>query len=345
MTKKTALLLLMVFTVSVACLRREVKFEAVSEVNRDGSINRSAELVIAPAADETNTQDSTEAFKFYIEHYVPVDDSLFAVIRDFTDSILTVSWSGVLNPDQTPYTDYAHRVGEGSTAHNSITVETRHRWLFRDYHYSETFADPVDTLKYFPLVTDGLARASDNLLKSEPLQGLRDVEGAGTILSDLRARAGVDLLRRFLNQPDSLDSLTSEYEAYFVSAGDSLSGLAGVKLSPDSAANLLENAFDAVWDTLMTDHPGIFGSYALGENRHQFRIEVKLPGCLRQNNADGVNDNVAYWEFDNTDIFAREKTMEVSARDWLWGNVIISLAVIVIVLVLILWPVRRRRFS
>jgi hypothetical protein len=343
MTKKTALLISIVLMISVSCLRRDVKFRGISEVNRDGSVNRAAELVIAPAVDETNTQDSIEAFSFYSEHYVPVDESLFIVKKDFADGILTVSWSGVLSVDHMPYTDYKHKVGEGSTALNSITVETRNRWLFRDYYYRETFADPVDTTKYFPLITEGLSRASDDLLESESLKGLRDVDGAGAILSDLRAKTGVDLLRKFLARPESLDSLTSEYESYFDSAGDSLAGLAGVKLSPDSAANLLENTFDAVWDTLMTDHPGIFGSYALGENQHSFRIEVSLPGCLGQSNADGVDNSIAYWEFDNTDIFAREKMMEVSARDWLWGNVIISLAVIIIILVLVLWPVRRRR--
>lgn len=342
MTKRIALALSLLIIVATSCIKREVTFNGKTVVNTDGSFTRSAGLVIAPAEDEGGTQDSSEAFKYYAEHYEPLDNNRYEIRKRFADGILTVSWSGLFTADEMPLTDYNHRTGEGPSATNKISVEVKNRWFFRDYSYRETFTDPVDPSKFYPIIEAKLEEASINVLKSPLLKGLRDREGASAVISDLKDKTGVKLLKSFFENPELMDSLLEQYESYFETAGDSLAGLAGVKLSPETATELLENNIGAVWDTLLNAHPEIFGSYGFGENEHKFRVEVFLPGCVKSTNADSTIENAVVWNFDNFDFFAKEKVLEVLARDWRWGNVFVTVVVVIIILLLILWPLRRR---
>lgn len=337
-----SILSVMMFVFSISCVNRKISYDGKTVVNGDGSIVKSGKLTIAPLDTSSGTQDSTEAAQFYSDHLVPAGFELFETHREFSDGVLYVDWMAAFDKSEMPITDYSYHSDKGPTAKNSVTVEVKNRWFFKDYQYKETFVDPVEAEKYYPMIDSALAKASGNILDSKSLKGLRDRQGAEAILADLQKKTGSDLIALFMENPQMLDSLTEKYDAYFVAAGDSLSGLAGVKLSPDSAASLLKNSFDAVWDTVLTDHPGIFGAYGLAENEHYFRVEVEMPGCIKSANADTVDDKRAVWNFRNADFFGQEKTMMASARDWLWGNVVISIVVILVILFLILRPLRRR---
>lgn len=342
MTKRIALALSLLIIVATSCIKREVTFNGKTIVNTDGSVIRSGGLIIAPAQNEGGTQDSSEASKYYAEHYEPLDNNRYEIQKHFADGILTVSWSGLFTADEMPLTDYKHRTGEGPAATNKISVEVKNRWFFKDYSYLETFTDPVDASKFYPMIEAKLEEASINVLKSPSLKGLRDREGASAVISDLKDRTGVKLLKSFFDNPELLDSLSERYDSYFETAGDSLAGLAGVKLSPETATELLKDNIGAVWDTLLEAHPEIFGSYGLAENEHKFRIEVLLPGCVKSTNADSTIENAVAWNFDNYDFFAKEKVLEVFARDWRWGNVFVTVVAVIIILLLVLWSVRRR---
>lgn len=345
MNRSFTLVAVLIFAATVSCIKREIRYTAKSVVNADGSLVRSGTLVIAPADSLSGTQDSSEASDFYDGNFVPLDESRFEVKKSFSDSVLTITWSGKFGPDEYPATDYAHRVGDGPTAENTISVTVKNRWFFKDYDYREAFIDQVDMEKYYSLIDENLSRASDNILASAPMKGLRDSAGAESILSDLRKKSGSELLRSFMNNPRAADSLSGLNEKNYDIAGDSLSGLAGVKLSPDSAAALLKAGFGAVWDTLLDEHPEILGSYGLTEDKNLFAVEVQLPGCVRNGNADSTGGNSAFWKFDNYDFFGREKALEISARKWLWTNVIITVAVLAIMIILVLWPIRRKSMA
>lgn len=334
---------LMMITTAVSCVRQEATFQGKTVVYADGSFSRSGSLAIAPADSAAGTEDSTEADKFLSEHFPVFDSNLFEVHTGFSDGKLTVSWSGLFAYDDLPLADYTHRAGEGSTASNRIALEVKDRWFFKDYRYSEVFSDPVSAEKYFDLVDERLNQASAEILGSPSFKGLREGREAAAIMSDLKKNTGVDLLKAMLENPRKLDSLSDLYESYFIIAGDSLAGLAGVKLSPDSASHLLEIEFGAVWDTLMTEHPDMFGSYGLAEEGHKFRIEVFLPGCVKSGNADSTYRNAGVWYFDNVDFFAGEKSLELAARDWAWGNVTVVVLVLLLILLLILRPIRRKK--
>ncbi|MEE9553030.1 MAG: hypothetical protein V3W18_01935, partial [candidate division Zixibacteria bacterium] len=343
--KKIALLLSLSTIVIISCIRREVTYEGKSVVNIDGSVSRSASLVIAPAAEETGSQDSAKAFTFYSDHFTSIDENLYEVRKDFNNGILTVTWNGLFTSEDMPISDYGHRIEEGPVASNLISVELKNRWFYKDYNYRETFTDPVDAAKFYPMIEGKLSEASIKVLKLPVLKGLRDPAEAKAIISDLRDKTGVKLLKAFFENPKLIDSLSERYDLYFEIAGDSLAGLAGVKLSSESATELLKDNIGAVWDSILSDHPEIFGSYGLSENEHKFRIEVYLPGCVKSTNADSALENVVVWNFENSDFFAGEKILEVSARDWHWGNVIVSVVVAIIVLLLVLWPIRRKGFA
>jgi len=341
-TKKFALITFSAAILFVSCITREVSYRGKSVVHTNGSITRSGELMIAPAGEATGSQDSSEAFKFYGDNFEPLNDSQYAIHREFSDGVLKISWSATFAKDELPLSDYAHRTDGGPIARNNFAVDVKSRWFFKDYLYRETFSDPVEAAKYYPLIEEKLSQASQNILDSKPLTGLGDREGADAILSDLRSKTGVAMMEAFITDADKMDSLSELYDSQFEIAGDSLAGLAGVKLSADSAASLLKTAFDAAWDTLFTDHPEIFGSYGLAENEHLFHIEVMLPGCIKSGNADSVDHDAAVWNFKNADFFAREKTLEAISRDWLWGNVILTLAIVLLLLAFVLWPIRKR---
>ncbi len=341
MSKRATLFLALILAAAVSCVKHEALFEGKTVVYDDGSFSRSASLNIVRSDGTAGVPDSTEAIKFLEEHFPPIDRSLFEVHTLFSEGVLTVTWSGMFSSDDLPLNDYNHRMGEGTAATNRIEIDVNNRWFYKDFRYLEVFSDPVDAGKYFDIIEKGLSDASDRILASTSLSGLRDREEADKILSGLREKTGVNLLKMLLENPRILDSLSERYDSYFEIAGDSLAGLAGVKLSPESASELIEEQFGAVWDTIMTDHPGIFGSYGLAEGGHKFRIEVFLPGCVRSGNADSTFESMAVWYFDNLDFFAREKSLELTARDWVWGNVVIAAVAIILVLLFALWPLRR----
>ena len=107
---------------------------------------------------------------------------------------------------------------------------------------------------------------------------------------------------------------------------------------------LLSSVYDAVWDTIFTDHPGIFGSYGLEEpERHNFVIEVDYPGCLLTTNADSTVEAACLWSFDLLDFFAREKKLEITYRIWSWGNVVITAVVVLILLIFLLISIKKKR--
>ena len=60
-------------------------------------------------------------------------------------------------------------------------------------------------------------------------------------------------------------------------------------------------------------------------------------------NADSTFNGVYLWEFNRLNFFAREYTIEISAREWLWVNVSISIIVLVIILFAVLIPIRKGR--
>jgi hypothetical protein len=326
-----------------SCISHDVEFDGKSVISSDGSIWRSGELKVTLSGERDIEKDLSRALDFYTDNFVPPDSDLFDIEYTFADSVLTITWAGEIGPANLPFSDYTHRVGDGPSASNIISFEKKGRWFYNDYSYMEVYSDPVDTLKFFPLAQDALSTASDNIMNLRPMKGLRDRKRARDLLRAVETEAGVDLLRAFMADPHRLDSLSNEHELYVHMVADSLAGFAGVKLNPDSIAALMGSVYDAAWDTLFTDYPGIFGSYGIGEpEEHGFRIEVVCPGCVIASDADSTFESAGIWVFNNLDFFAGEKRIELSYREWAWFNIAITAVVILVILALILWPIRRR---
>ena len=259
---------------------------------------------------------------------------------------MTVSWAGMITPERMPVSDYIHKSKEGSTAINSVSISIKNRWIYKDIIYTETFSDPVDTVKYFPMIRSQLSRASEFVLKQDALRGVRDRDGAVGLLKGLETEAGLDLFRAILADPARLDTISVIYDDRISIISDSLAGFEGVKQNPDSLDRLLHDVYDAAWDTLFSDHPGLFGSFALDDmDVHNFRVEVAAPGCLINSNSDTTINGISAWSFNRMDFFARDYTIEIISRQWRWFNVVITLLAIAIVLFFILRPVRRARES
>lgn len=336
-----AIILFALFATS--CITRENLFDAKSDVLSDGSITRTGSLTIKPAEGESGTQDSTEAFAFYDDNYKPLDNSVFEVSRTFADGVLKVTWTSNVAPEQQPFNDYFHKKDDGPVASNSVLVTINNRWLYKDYAYSEIFKDTVDTEKYASIIDTRLEEASAEFLDSNAMRGLKERDAAKSVLDSLRISTGSSLLVALIANPGTEDSLSNYYDAQVADAGDILSGLSGVKLGSDSTTALLRSAYDTVWDSLMTEFPDIFGSYGFIGDEHKFVIEVTLPGCLSNANADSTGGSTAIWRFSNLDFFGKSKTLSAVSRDWIWTNVILTLAVVLILLALVLLPLRRRR--
>lgn len=346
MSRKLLLVLSGAILILASCISHDVEFEGKTVIGPDGSIRRGGELRIGLSGERDVEKDLSNALEFYSDNFVPPDTALFEIKQTFADSVLTVTWFGEIDMTDLPISDYTHRAADGSTAGNKISLVKKRRWFFDDYHYVEVFSDPVDTVDIFPLLQNGLSKASDDIMNLEPMKSLKDRQRARDLLAGIETDAGVDLFRAILADPRQMDSLSDEHELYIHMVADSLAGFAGVKLDPDSLVSLLGSVYDAVWDTLITNHPGILGSYRIGEaEEHRFRIEVSCPGCIASSNADSTFESAAIWTFDHLDFFARERTMELTYRIWSWGNVAITVAVILILLVLILWPIRRGGFK
>jgi len=341
MFRNFTLLLAAMTTFSLSCIDRDVTYNGKTVVNPDGSVIRSGRLTIAPLDSLSGSQDSTEADEFYQEHYSSFRSDRYEYHESFSDGILTVSWTGKFAKNEKLQSDYGYGKPEGPSAANDISVAVSNRWIYKEFHYRESYSDPVDIVKYSPIIEKKLSDISESILKDPSMKGLRDRQGAEAILNDLQNKAGVDILKAFIDNPGSLDSLSDQYDNYFPIAGDSLAGLSGVKINPETATKLLKSSYDAAWDTIMTDYPGIFGSYGFTGNKHHFRLEVSLPGCFKGGNADSVYETSAVWNFANTDFFAGEKILEARSRSWNWINVIISIIVLLVILIAIFWRIRR----
>ncbi len=344
MSKKLLLLFSGAILILASCISHDVEFEGKTVISSDGAIRRSGELKISLSGDRNVEKDLSEAMEFYTDNFVPPDSDLFEVQQTFNDSVLTITWVGEIDMADLPISDYTHRVGDGPSASNKISLQKKSRWFYNDYSYTEVYSDPVDTVKFFPLVQDALSKASDDIINLKPMKGLKDPQRARDLLNGIETEAGVDLLRALMANPHGIDSLSDEHDLYVHMAADSLAGFAGVKLNPDSLSALLGSVYDAAWDTLFTDYPGIFGSYGIGEpEEHGFKIEVACPGCITGGNADSTFESASIWNFDNLDFFAGEKRIELTYRIWSWVNVAVTVVVIAIILAVILWPIRRRR--
>jgi hypothetical protein len=342
--KSIALLIACMSVASISCVKHEVSFTARSDVESDGAINRKGRLEIRITGDREISADSLQLTQFYEENYVAPEGSLFKISRSLDDSVLAVSWEGTIPLEQLPVSDYIHKSKEGSTAINSITVAKKSRWIYKDITYIETFSDPIDTARYFPMIRAGLSEATQGILDHEVMKGLRDREGADNLLQGIEKEAGLDLFRRILQNPAEFDTVSEIYDERISMVSDSLAGFAGVKQNPDSLSRLIHDAYDAAWDTLLSDHPGIFGSFAFDDiDLHDFTIEVAVPGCLISTNADTTINGVSAWSFNRVEFFARSFTIEVSARYWSWINIAITVVIIAIILFLILGPVRKSR--
>jgi len=325
-----------------SCVKHEANFKARSEIKTDGSFYRSGEMKIGISGERNVEEDSLNIWGFYTDSYVMPDENRFSVSHTFGDSSLTVYWDGTIAPQSEPLGDYIHKSKEGPAAINNISVQIKSRWIYKDITYVETFSDPVDTATYFPLIETRLSGASDYVLNHDALKGIRDKEEAGKLLDNLESEAGLDLLRGILKNPAGFDSLSAVYDSRITTLADSLAGFAGVKQNPDSLGNLIHNVFDAAWDTLLSDHPGLFGSFSIDDiDVHNFRVEVEMPGCLLNSNADSTFNGVALWEFNRLDFFAREYTIEIAARQWRWVNVAITIIVLALILFAVLRPIRK----
>lgn len=343
-SKKTPIFCLACALVLSGCITKEVEFSGKSVIDPDGNVKRSGKLIIVLSGEREQEEDLTRALDYYHENFVVPDETVFTIHQTFDDSILTLTWTGDVSQDDFPLSDYTHRSETGPQAGNLMMLEMKNRWFYKVWNYSEIFYDPVDTAGVFPLLESKLSEATDRILAIDPMKGLRDRQGAEALLGPIETEAGVDLLRSFLENPEALSSLSDLYESTIERVADSLAGFAGVKLDPDSLTSLLSSAYDAVWDTIFTDHPGVFGSYGLEEpERHNFKIEVDYPGCLITSNADSMVAAACIWSFDRLDFFAREKKLEIAYRVWSWGNVVITGAVVIILMVFVMTTVRKKR--
>ncbi len=344
MSRKLPLVLSGALLILASCISHDVEFDGKTVISADGKIRRSAELKIILSGDRDVEKDLSHAMEFYTDNFVPPDSDLFEIQHTFIDSVLTITWNGEIDLTDLPISDYTHRVGDGPAASNKISLQKKSRWFYNDYSYTEIYSDPVDTVKFYPLVQDAFSKASDDIMNLKPMEGLRDRQGARDLLGEIETVAGIDLLRAFMAYPHRLDSLSEEHEQYVHLVADSLAAFAGVKLDPDSLSSLLGSLYDAVWDTLLSDYPGLFGSYGIVEPKeHRFKIEIVYPGCLSSSNADSTFEKAGIWIFDYLDFFAGEKRIELTCRTWSWVNVGITVVVILIVLAVILWPIRRKR--
>jgi hypothetical protein len=326
------------------CVTKNVEFSGKSVIDSDGNVNRSGKLKIVLSGEREVEKDLSLALNYYHENFEAPDEAVFAVQQTFDDGVLTVTWNGDLARTEFPFSDYTHRSKTGHQAGNSITLEMKNRWFFRDWTYTEVFSDPVDTAGIFPVLDERMSAASERVLDLDSMKGLRDRRGAEALLRTIETETGVNLLRSFLENPRAEDSLANLQQSKLASVADSLAGFAGVKLDPDSLTQLLSSVYSAVWDTLLTDHPGILGSYGMEEpDRHNFEIEVKYPGCLLVSNADSMVQAACIWSFDRLDFFAREKKLEIKYRIWSWGNVIIAAAIILVLMVFLLISLRKKR--
>lgn len=327
-----------------ACVKNEVSFTARSDMDNKGNIGRKGSLEIRISGDRDISEDSLKLTQFYNENYIVPDESLFDYSLSYGDSTLAVSWKGDIARENMPVSDYVHKSREGSAAINSISVIERNRWIFRDISYTETFSDPVDSTRYFPLIRQQLSKASGSILDDKALKGIGNREGAEKLLGNIETVAGIDLFKKILENPAAYDTVSSIYDDQIYMVSDSLAGFAGVKQNPDSLNRLIHDVYDAAWDTLLSDYPGLFGSFAFDDiNIHDFRIEVVAPGCIIKSNSDTTISGAQVWSFNRLDFFARHYTIEMVARNWQWFNIAITVIAIAIILFVILGPVRKSR--
>lgn len=342
--KKFRIILFCLSLLMVSCVKHEVSFKGESDIGADGTLNRSAAMQIMITGERDTADDSSGLGLFYEENYVSPDENLFEITREYHDSVLTISWTGEITPDKMPVGDYIHKSKDGATAINDISVKMKNRWFYKDIEYRETFEDPVDTVKYYPVIRQRLGEASGIILGSGALKGIPDSAGARDLLKGIETEGGIDLFRGIIADPSGIDSLSQIYDGKIAEVSDSLAGFRGVKENPDSLGRLIHNIYDAAWDTLMSDHPGIFGSFPIGDiDIHNFTIRVSAPGCLVGTNCDTTTSKASVWTFNRMDFFARQYAMELTVRHWLWWNVGITVVVVALILFFILGASRRKK--
>lgn len=327
-----------------SCVTHEVSFEGKSEINPDGSLLRKGQLTVQLSGERDIEKDSLGLSNFFNENYVVPGENRFSRTENYKDSLLTISWQGIFGPDDGPVSDYIHKSADGQMAINRIKVNVKNRWIYKDISYLETFSDPVDTNVYFPLIKEKLSEASGNMLDQKAMKGIPDRARAESLLNGMETTAGMDLFRKILTDPDGFDSLSKLYDESALKIADSLAGFEGVKQSPDSLDKLIRYFFDAAWDSLLTDYPGLFGSFGIDDSDvHNFIVEVSFPGCLISSNADTTIDKTSIWSFSQLDFFAKEFSIELTARKWAWVNVAISVAVIAIIFFGVYFSLKRKR--
>jgi len=330
--------------IGASCVTREVSFEGKSEINPDGSLFRKGQMTLQLSGERDIEKDSLGLSNFFNENYVVPGENRFSRTENYKDSLLTISWQGTIGSNDGPVSDYIHKSADGQMAINRIKVNVKNRWIYKDITYLETFSDPVDTITYFPLIKEKLSRASGNMLDQKAIKGIRDRARAKSLLYGMETTAGMDLFRNMLIDPDGFDSLSALYDESALLIADSLAGFEGVKQSPDSLDKLIRYFFDAAWDSLLTDYPGLFGSFGIdNSDGHNFIVEVSFPGCLINSNADTTIDKTSIWSFNQLDFFAKEFSIELTARKWAWVNVAISVTVIAIIFFGIFIPFKRRQ--
>ncbi len=337
-----AILLFSCSLLFVSCVSHEVLFEGKSVINTHGSVHRTGSMVIMLAGERKTEQDSLKLLEHYLETFIPPDEERFAPSFEFEDSLLIVTWDGDIPFGETPFTDYSHHIGDGPTAENRVTIGMKSRWFYEDYSYLEIYSDPVDTLTIYPMLQSKMSAASAGIMTRPELRKIKDGQRAEDLLAGLETKVGIEILRRFIASPGSTDSLTAEMETLIAAAAVNLSGLAGAAGNSDLLNNMMKTVYDAVWDTIMSANPGIFGSYGLGEEGdHRFRIEAVFPGCTIRTNADSSLEGRSIWNFGQLDFFGREYRLEVVSRRWVWHNVAIAATGLFLILLIALGPIRR----
>ncbi|MEE8417972.1 MAG: hypothetical protein V3S06_04840, partial [candidate division Zixibacteria bacterium] len=123
MSRKLPLVLSSALLILASCISHDVEFDGKTVISSDGAIRRSGELKVSLSGDRDVEKDPSEAMEFYTDNFVPPDSDLVEVQQTFIDSVLTITWVGEIDMADLPISDYTHRVGDGSTASNKISLQ------------------------------------------------------------------------------------------------------------------------------------------------------------------------------------------------------------------------------
>jgi hypothetical protein len=337
------LLLLPIIPLFLACLATEADFHGKTEIKTDGSLIRSGRLEITASGESDSMSYPSALAKYFSDNFMGPNDSIYDVRRSFADSSMIIGWTGSFKPRKEPAPDYIHIGKDKTKLTNHISLEKRDRWFFSDYFYEETFSDPIDTAEYWPAIENQMMRATTAIMNAGALASIDDIVSAHRLLKKAQAYCGIEMMRLVVQHPDSIERLTSSYEKILEDIADSIAALPGNGVRSDNLSSLLISTYNAAWDTVMNDNPGIFGNYGIiDSDQHRFQIEVVSPGFITCTNADSVFLKSCIWKFDRQAFFAKVMTLEVVSRRWAWGKTFLTLAVVVTILVVSLRPKKSR---